>query len=119
MQQMTLGAFVKAVAAANPKQPVYFDWCRLTPTKFGSYRGYYDQLALGVALEGNVTAGALAEAAQRAVGATFEGWKGGKYQMTRSTPLWVDNPGEATGTQIVGVRDDGWALIIQTKADAD
>lgn len=119
MEQMTLGAFVDALAAAEPERSVYFDWCRLTPTCFDSYRGYYDQLALGVALHGNVTAGALAGAAKRAIGTTFEGWKGGDYKMTRSTPLWVDNPGEATGTQIVGVRDDGWAIIIQTKADAD
>lgn len=47
-------------------------------------------------------------------GRTFEGYKGGDYQMTEDTPVWVAQYGAWTDTAVVGVRDIGTEIIIDT-----
>lgn len=111
---MTLGAFIKALEKVNPDVPVYYDWAMLRPTHFASYRGYYEDLALGVTTESDATAGDLLAFAKAALGATFYGWKGGEYPMTAGTPLWVANQGKVGDTKIVGVLDEGHVVIIET-----
>lgn len=49
-----------------------------------------------------------------AVGAAFEGYKGGVFTMSRHTPVWVANYGNAGNTAVVGVRDLGYLVIIET-----
>lgn len=58
-----------------------------------SYRGYYEQLAFEP--RANTTVGAMLTAARSADGATFTGWKGGKYVMDRDTECWISYRGMA------------------------
>lgn len=59
-----------------------------------SYRGSYDQLAFAPA--SNVTVGSMLEHAKSALGATFEGYKGGEYTMTERTPCHIAEYGECS-----------------------
>jgi hypothetical protein len=56
-----------------------------------SWRGSYDELAFEPVE--NTTVGQMLEDAKSAVGATYEGWKGGEFLMTLDTPVNIDYVG--------------------------
>ncbi len=121
IKHMTLGKLITKLKSRDGDAVVCFDFCSLTPTSFRSYRGYYEQLALGYSLhEGAVmTASQLRESAIACLNSTFTGYKGGEYKMTRDTKLWADNIGRASGTAITGIIDEGWRIILKTKYRGD
>lgn len=105
--QLSLGELIQ-ILAAWPKQDdaCLYDFGGLAPDGLDSYRGYYDQLAMGFSDKEkypNPTVAKVLEWCEAAVGKTFTGYKGGDYVMTERTPVWVANYGEAGGTAIVGV----------------
>lgn len=114
----TLGQLIDALAKCPKDREVMFDFCGIGPTTFDSYRGYYDHLALGYKDDHRIRAGELLELAQACVGATYTGWKGGEYRMTRDTPVWVANPGDTHGTGVVdvtGAGENDWRVVLVTK----
>jgi hypothetical protein len=128
---VSLGSLIEALSKIENKEAdVQFDFCYLRPTKVGSYRGYYDHLALGWSDE-SVTdkdgkflrhwpsVQSLIDELKAAIGRTFEGWKGGDYRMTEETPVWVANRGESGGTGIIeiGVEGDHTVLLVTRKVD--
>jgi hypothetical protein len=67
-----------------------------------SYRGYYEQLAFEIAYD--VTVGDMLTAARFALGATYQGWKGGDYLMSDYTETWlVRQEGESAGETLGAV----------------
>lgn len=89
---MTLGELITALESA--------DQSRVVPVGFThahSYRGYYDELAFEPAQE--VTIASMLECAKGALGKVFTGYKGGEYQMSEWTPVWLANYG-STGEGI-------------------
>jgi hypothetical protein len=75
----------------------------VVPLGFGSphsYRGFYSELAFEPAAD--VTVRAMLEAAQSALGRSYEGWKGGSYIMDAGTPCWLAWEGNS-GDQSLGV----------------
>jgi hypothetical protein len=105
---MNLGQFIDALEKIEPKDsiwiadsPVY-----LRPTDLDSYRGYYEDLALGVeTARSGRPASAVLENAKLALDATFTGYKGGEYRMHLGTRLWLSNYGESGGSLITGIRE--------------
>jgi hypothetical protein len=84
---MTLGQLIAFLRGVPPETPV--------PLGFHgphSYRGYYDELAFQP-LE-NTTAGAMLAAAESALGATYQGYKGGDFTMSEWTDVWLANWGD-------------------------
>lgn len=112
-----LGVLIRQLSSCKPEAPVYFDFCDLVPDGIESYRGYYDQLAIGwkEAREAPTVADVLAML-RGAVGKTFMGYKGGDFLMDEDTEVWVDNSGRATGTIITHVEDDDWCVYLRTDA---
>lgn len=107
---MLLGDFIETLADLDPDLPVVFD-NGAHPDSFASYRGYYDQITLTQGKSPKRVRDVL-RAAQKAVGATFQGYKGGDYVMDEDTPLWASDYGD-TGLALVGVaRDNGHVKII-------
>ena len=83
---MDLGELIEKLSAADPETVV--------PIGFShphSYRGYYEQVAF--VPESDTTAGAMLAAAQKALGSTHDGWKGGKYTMHEFTECWMAEVG--------------------------
>lgn len=66
-----------------------------------SYRGYYAELAFEPARD--VTVAQMLGAAREALGSTYEGWKGGDFTMTATTPCWVAVEG-ACGVELTAER---------------
>lgn len=98
---MTLDDLIVALSGCpNQEALVEIDGC--PPGEFHSYRGYYDQLALGTGVEPVTVEGLLAQASD-VKGTYLEGYKGGEFKMTGSTPVWASEYGEASGIAIVGI----------------
>ena len=121
----SLGALVDALAPIKPDANVWFDFGHTVPTDLHSYRGLYDHLAVGWAYIDDMPEVPTVEAVSRVLddadGREFVGYKGGSYRMDRDTPVWVDRPGDASGTAIVGIDrlyDDGIVFIITRHVDA-
>jgi hypothetical protein len=100
--QMTLGKMIEALAAMDPEKKM----SGLHAPH--SYRGYYRDLAFE-ASHTDDTAGTLLALCRSCMGETFEGYKGGDFDMGAQTPVWVANYGD-TGVKIVGFDDNGRVL---------
>lgn len=102
-----LGSLIAALERAEPADRIMFDFCYAVPTTLRSYRGSYDQLALGwddASRSGRwPTVADLLTNLRAALVAHFGGYKGGNYSMTKETPVWVDNWGDASSTCIVAI----------------
>lgn len=112
---LTLGELIKKLEICSPEAQVVFDFCNFSPTNLASYRGYYEQLAVGYSHSQNITVLDLLKECLTVWGATLYGYKGGNYMMHSETPLWVANWGESHGTAITGVDDLDWKVVIQTQ----
>lgn len=116
-QAMTLGDLISTLKRKEPETDVGFDFVYFVPNGIHSYRGYYDQLALGYvhAAKQEINVAKLIAILEDANGKTFTGYKGGDYTMDSRTPVWVANHNEAGGTAIVDVRDDGYRITLVTE----
>jgi hypothetical protein len=63
-----------------------------------SYRGIYEDLAFEPTE--NITVGEMLAAAKSALGKTFEGYKGGDYEMDWHTDVWIAYEGSGNGEMI-------------------
>lgn len=83
----SLGELIEALEAADPALTV--------PIGFGrphSWRGDYSELAFDPAAD--TTVADMLAAARSAVGATYEGWKGGDFTMSLHTSVYLAEPRE-------------------------
>jgi len=90
---LTLGGIIAALEAEDP--------ARILPYGFNephSYRGHYEELAFEPAE--NITVGEMLAACRSALGATFQGWKGGDYTMDADTECWIAVRGETSDNRI-------------------
>ena len=94
---------------------VRYDFARFYPNDIFSWRGSYDQLALNYARDfRNDPPKRLSEfltMLEQAVGADFDGYKGGEYTMDLDTCVWVDDWGDYTSTGITGITYNGTDVI--------
>ena len=115
---MTLGSLIDQLKARPQDQPVVFEFGRMQPTSINSYRGYYDQLALGFEMPSwdakDATVATLLGLCQDVDGKVLEGYKGGDYLMGRDTEVWVANWGETCSTWLVGVTGDDYETRLIT-----
>ncbi len=118
-RHMTLGQLIDALKAMPANEQVRFDFVHMAPTTLHSYRGYYEDLAIGYANLSDhdvkeMTVAELLALLEKAIGQTFKGYKGGDYVARRTTALWVANLGETGSTAIVGVHRLSWTVMIET-----
>ena len=111
---MKIKEIMALVKDANPEGDVYFDFCNCRPTTAHSWRGSYDEPAIGWAQAGSCTSVAdfLNELAELISGKTYYGWKGGEYSYNEDQTLHVDNPGCYTDTEIIDVKITEWGDVI-------
>lgn len=79
---LNLEELIVALEAADP--------ARVVPIGFHrphSYRGFYEDLAFEITH--NITVGDMLAATQSALGTTYQGYKGGDYEMREHTPCWL------------------------------
>lgn len=125
----TIQELIDALAGCDQDASVYVD--NRPPTALSSYRGYYDQLAIErtgaeheateldepgegfgryqpgsseVRIKQPPTVADLTAALRLAIGATFEGYKGGQFTMTGQTAVWVSEYGQCDRLQVAAVK---------------
>jgi hypothetical protein len=115
---LTLGALHAALQEANPDALVLLDGGETSPDEPHSYRGYYSDLAFERVQPLRKVSQLLVEVAD-ALGATFEGYKGGDFTMDSETPLWVSSYGSSSGIAMMAVTTlpDGNLSIVTKKID--
>ena len=102
-------------------QDLRFDFEYCAPDHLSSYRGFYEDLAVGWLPNDSARPARLAttssflEALRSAVGSKFDGWKGGTYIMTNESSVWVANPGDVGGTVITGIADEDALTVLNTE----
>ena len=112
-EHLSLGGLIAALESHDPDTRLAVGF-----TNPHSYRGYYEQLAFGIAE--NVTVGEMLTDARSALGETFQGWKGGDYEMDEDTPVWLvsergTSDGETVGAVLLDLMlantmpPDGWS----------
>ena len=111
---MTLGELIDELKKQPDDNEVYLDFCYMAPDGVESYRGFYDHLALSYSQLNPMKVKELREELEAAVGATFTGYKGGSFIMTRNTPMWIDNIGDASSTGVMSVNGESIYTIIKT-----
>ena len=114
-KQMTLGELIAALKRKDQEADVTFGWAYNRPSGVYSYRGYYEDLAIGFSREGECTVAKLVAMLEAANGKTFTGWKGGEYDMHDETAMWAANPGEACSMAIVDVVEGGHQIWLKTE----
>ena len=117
MQRLNLGELIDLLKTRPKKEPVRFDFGWLVPTACQSYRGYYEDLAIGFTEERvypDPMVAVVLKDLKAAVGKTFMGYKGGAYMMTRESRVWVANYGNVSDTAITGIEDYEGTTILRT-----
>jgi len=104
--QMTVGQLIDALAQENQAWPVRIERDDDYPRAagIGSYRGYYEQLAIGSTKDGGnaLCVGELLAKLRAQVGNTVTGYKGGAFRISLETPVWAAEYGEC-GPMVVGI----------------
>jgi len=94
---------------------VYYSYFRCVPTYVASWRGSYDEAALGwapVEFKNQITAKELIKQLEDSFGRPYSGWKGGDYCYYDDTPLHIDNQGECTNTEIDKITFNDYSVTI-------
>ncbi|MCC7229272.1 MAG: hypothetical protein IT203_02695 [Fimbriimonadaceae bacterium] len=117
---LTLGELIDALKGTiemeRPDKCVHFDFMGYCPTTLGSYRGYYDHCDIDHGpydFPGRPVA-EFVDYLEGMIGKDVQSWKSGSYTVHRDRPIWVSTSGECFGTGIVGVKDLGYMVVIET-----
>ena len=95
--QMTLGAVIERLKTLKPETQIAL-------SEPHSNRGYYSDLALEPGT--NQDAKALLADCEGALDKTFQGYKGGDFEMHCDVPVWVAFYGNC-GVRLMAINDDG------------
>jgi hypothetical protein len=113
--QVSLGVLMGLLAAIDGNLALRIEGRDEVPAlKSGSYRGYYEDLAISFLDEGtSVSVKEVLNMLRGAMGyRKLHGYKGGVYDCTESTSVWLGNYGSSQGAAITGVKvEDGVALL--------
>ena len=117
---MTVGEVLDALATADVGAPVYFDFGGCVPTTVHSWRGSYDEPALGWEPPNGVDMTVIeliVELEKCTDGHEYTGYKGGEYAYNRHNTLHIDNYGRYTNTELVTVEVNSWCVYLITQKE--
>jgi len=70
---------------------------------YGSYRGFYSEMALESSYAPSHTLSSLLKLLKGSLGGCLFGYKGGNFPITGETPVWVSDYGVSSGIMVTGV----------------
>lgn len=111
---LDLGQLITLLQGQPADDGLIFDFGGTRPTSLSSYRGYYEDLAVGFSDEGAATVGDFLAVLKAAVGESFYGYKGGSYRMSERSTVWVANPSYTSDTFIKGIRACSYMTVLET-----
>lgn len=119
---LNYGQLVRELERLPLETNIRFDFGCNVPKNWHSYRGYYEDLAIGYTDEdhGEFTVKDFLDILSNAKAGTLYGYKGGEYKVTDRTSVWVSqDSSQCTGTYIDRIHDfgDGFAIIYTSYED--
>lgn len=113
-QQLTIGEIIEKLKKIKRKsKSVTFDFEFAFPTRIDSWRGSYEEPALGFDLAGynkkadeksdSATVKELISRLEMSLNVPFKGWKGGEFVYDEKSLLWVSNRGNYGSTVITDI----------------
>lgn len=118
-RSLKLGEIIQFLASCDPDKNCQFDFARIGLEFINSSRGSYDELAIGYKDNSCRQVKNVLTEFEACVGTSFEGYKGGNYQMGLDTLVWVDNWGDWTGTALKGIVENDFEVIFLTEKELD
>jgi hypothetical protein len=117
-KQLTFGELKEQLARVqNKRARIYTDWGEIPVGGIGSYRGYYEQLSL-YWYRMSEEAYTVEELEQiLAMTTSVLGYKGGLYEITDSTPVWLSTYGYANGVWVVGIEETDRHVLVLTQQE--
>jgi hypothetical protein len=112
---ISIGGLIALLEQRPRDESVRFGFGYFAPDSIGSYRGFYDHLAIGYDEGKEATVADLVAKLKEAIGKEFDGYKGGTYRMRADTPVWAANYGDSPSTAIVGIADCDYMTVLQTE----
>ena len=95
---LTLGGLINELKRFPSDSKIVYDFCDFYPSGLASYRGYYEDLALGFSRDYDdkeaPTVKEILNVLEQAIGKEFYGYKGGNYKAGKNSALWVSLWGE-------------------------
>lgn len=86
----------------------------------GSYRGYYEDLALHPSDDGEIrTVADLIALLDSVLGGGFEGYKGGTYTMHGHTDLWISEYSDVSGQMLTRILCRAGTDVVVLKTDEE
>ncbi|MCA1021540.1 hypothetical protein [Halobacillus litoralis] len=116
---LSIGDLHGELSKYNDDREIIIDDGTFFDGEFDSYRGYYQDLALGFEWKDQElnTVGSLKEMLEKALKiGGMHGYKGGNYRITPDTLVWLANYGSC-GKMIVDLKEIEGRLILITKED--
>ena len=115
----TLGETILMLEAQPSDNLIKIDFTTGNPNGVGSYRGYYEDLAIHYDNQKPpINVKVLLRWLRNAVGGIFSGYKGGDFTMNTKTIVWVAEYG-STGKMLCGIKKVGKNTILLTQVDED
>jgi len=96
------------IAENKTEATVQYDFEYLYPTSINSWRGTDENGYKPM------TVTEFLALLRGCVGKGFTGYKGGKFIMTKNTPVWVANFGNSGNTAVIDIIDNNYSVIIIT-----
>mgnify|MGYP001607367860 CR=1 FL=1 len=114
---LTLGKAIAMLESLPTDMQVKFDCGPVAPYDPHSYRGYYSDLAFERGNDTVLVSDFLSQC-RAALGAVFEGYKGGDFTMDNDTPLWASEYGRCSGIAIIDLQvREGMAVLVTKQID--
>jgi len=113
-KQLTLGELLSELEKQNQDSYLHFDFCGLSPESFDSYRGKYEDIAIGWSYLKPNKVKVFLEMLKNILDVELSGWKGGSYKMHKDVNVFVDNQGVATNTGVFSVKNVDGKVILET-----
>jgi len=113
----TLGEVILLLGTQPKGNIVKLDFVAQNPSNLDSYRGYYEDLAIGYDAEVEpMRVNQLLKMFKEAEGKTYIGYKGGDYTMHRKTLVWVA-PYGSCGRMLTDIKSAKGITTIYTQED--
>jgi hypothetical protein len=122
--EYNLGDFIKDLEKLPKNKAVQIE-LGVYPFEFDSWRGSYRELSLDYS-KTPITVSELLKEAKKAVGKTFEGYKGGDFTMSTHTPIHIAAYGSSRYTyrqkeneciKLIGIKELDDTCILVTRID--
>lgn len=87
-EQLTLGELQEKLLEFNSFRDIRFVGSEYAPSGASCYRGSYDELAINYSTD-EINVGQFSRMLKDILSKTYTGYKGGKYEMRETTPVWA------------------------------